>query len=121
MPFLFETMLLDPVKELTGRLPEEIFWLLLIGFNLTFFPMHLLGLDGMPRRIATYNDYNNWELLNMISTTGAFLIAVSMIPFLWAVVEAFMRPKDQPNDPWEANTLEWWTTSPPPSHMVCRP
>ena len=87
-----------------------------IGFNLTFFPMHLLGLDGMPRRIATYAASNDWGPLNMIATIGAFTIAVSMIPFMINCVMAFMRPKDQPNDPWLGNTLEWATTSPPPVH-----
>ncbi|MDZ7728310.1 MAG: hypothetical protein U5Q44_09025 [Dehalococcoidia bacterium] len=67
----------------------------------------------MPRRIATYN-VESWELMNMLSTIGAFTIAVSMIPFLVAVVAAFARPKDQPGDPWEGNTLEWATSSPPP-------
>ncbi|MEP7215549.1 MAG: cytochrome c oxidase subunit I [Anaerolineaceae bacterium] len=103
-------------RKLNERMGQLHFALMFIGFNLAFFPMHLLGLDGMPRRIATYNDYNNWQTLNMISTMGAFLIGVSMFPFIAAVVMAFLRPKDQPNDPWEANTLEWATTSPPPVH-----
>ncbi len=103
-------------RRLNDRLGQLHFALMFIGFNLTFFPMHLLGLDGMPRRIATYNDFNNWQMLNMMSTMGAFLIGVSMFPFLAAVIMAFMRPKDQPNDPWEGNTLEWATTSPPPVH-----
>lgn len=103
-------------RRLNERLGQAQFWLMFIGFNLTFFPMHLLGLDGMPRRIATYSNESGWEALNLASTVGAFLIATSMIPFIVAVVAAFMRPKDQPNDPWNANTLEWWTTSPPPVH-----
>lgn len=103
-------------RRLNERLGQAQFWLMFIGFNLTFFPMHLLGLDGMPRRIATYSNESGWEALNLASTVGAFLIATSMIPFTVAVVAAFMRPKDQPNDPWNANTLEWWTTSPPPVH-----
>ncbi|MCL6644869.1 MAG: cytochrome ubiquinol oxidase subunit I, partial [Dehalococcoidia bacterium] len=76
----------------------------------------LLGLYGMPRRIATYSASSGWETLNLISTIGAFLIGVAMIPFIINVVMAFMRPKDQPNDPWQGNTLEWWTSSPPPAH-----
>ena len=103
-------------RRLNDKLGTLQFTLMIFGFNLTFFPMHLLGLDGMPRRIATYNAVRNWEILNSISTVGAFFIAVSMIPFLIAVVHAFLRPKDQPNDPWNANTLEWATTSPPPVH-----
>ncbi len=100
-------------RKLNETLGKWHFGLMLIGFNLAFFPMHLLGLDGMPRRIATYSE-SGWEALNFASTVGSFLIGVSMIPFLIAVVAAFMRPKDQPDDPWEANTLEWGTTSPPP-------
>jgi cytochrome c oxidase subunit 1 len=103
-------------RRLNEKLGQAQFWLMFIGFNLAFFPMHLLGLDGMPRRIATYSNESGWEALNLASTVGAFLIAASMIPFIVAVVAAFMRPKDQPNDPWNANTLEWWTTSPPPVH-----
>ena len=103
-------------RRLNDRLGVIQFVLMIIGFNLTFFPMHLLGLDGMPRRIATYPDVRNWELLNSLSTAGAFLIGVSMIPFLINVIITFMKPKDQPNDPWQANTLEWYTTSPPPVH-----
>jgi cytochrome c oxidase subunit 1 len=103
-------------RRLDERLGRIHFALQFIGFNLAFFPMHLLGLDGMPRRIATYSASSGWETLNLISTIGSFLIGVAMIPFIINVVMAFLRPKDQPNDPWEANTLEWWTTSPPPVH-----
>jgi cytochrome c oxidase subunit 1 len=102
-------------RRLNEKLGVTHFALMFIGFNLAFFPMHLMGLDGMPRRIATYNN-EDWEVLNFISTIGAFTIAVSMIPFLIAVVAAFLRPKDQPQDPWQANTLEWYTSSPPPVH-----
>lgn len=100
-------------RMLSETLGKIQFALMFIGFNVAFFPQHLLGLDGMPRRIATYNN-TDWEFMNLVSTLGAFLIAVSMIPFLIAVVAAFMRPKDAPDDPWEGNTLEWATTSPPP-------
>ncbi len=103
-------------RRLNDKLGALQFWLMLVGFNLTFFPMHLLGLDGMPRRIATYGDVRSWEVLNSLSTAGAFLVGISMIPFLVAVVAAFLRPRDQPNDPWNANTLEWYTSSPPPVH-----
>jgi cytochrome c oxidase subunit 1 len=103
-------------RKLNEKLGVLHFTLMIIGFNLTFFPMHLLGLDGMPRRIATYSSANDWDLLNSIATVGAFLIAVSMIPFIVNCVMTFMKPKDQPNDPWEGNTLEWATASPPPVH-----
>jgi len=102
-------------RRLNERLGKVHFGLQFIGFNLAFFPMHLLGLDGMPRRIATYYE-DDWTLLNSISTAGAFLIGISILPFIVNAVMSFMRPKDQPNDPWEGNTLEWATTSPPPVH-----
>jgi cytochrome c oxidase subunit 1 len=103
-------------RRLNERLGQLHFALMFIGFNMTFFPMHLLGLQGMPRRIATYSASNDWGTLNMISTIGAFFIAVSMIPFIVNAIMTFMRPKDQPNDPWLGNTLEWAATSPPPVH-----
>jgi cytochrome c oxidase subunit 1 len=103
-------------RRLNERLGQLHFALMFIGFNLTFFPMHLLGLEGMPRRIATYPNIDHWEILNTLSTIGAFTIAVSMIPFIINCILTFMKPKDQPNDPWQANSLEWWTTSPPPVH-----
>jgi cytochrome c oxidase subunit 1 len=103
-------------RKLNESLGKLHFALMFTGMNLAFFPMHLLGLDGMPRRIATYATGNGWEPLNFISTVGAFMIAVSMLPFIYNVVAAFLRPKDQPDNPWEANTLEWATTSPPPVH-----
>ena len=101
-------------RRLNERLAQLHFALMFIGFNMTFFPMHLLGLDGMPRRIATYSGANGWNTLNLIASIGAFIIAVSMFPFIINVVMAFLRPKDQPDDPWQGNTLEWATTSPPP-------
>ena len=103
-------------RKLNEGLGKLHFALMFTGMNLAFFPMHLLGLDGMPRRIATYANGNGWEPLNFISTCGAFMIALSMLPFIYNVVMTFLRPKDQPDDPWGANTLEWATTSPPPVH-----
>ena len=103
-------------RKLNERLGQLQFALMFIGFNLTFFPMHLLGLDGMPRRIATYPDDMGWQTLNLLSTIGAYTIAVSMFPFIIAVVLASMKPRGEVNDPWQANTLEWYTSSPPPVH-----
>ena len=103
-------------RKLDERLGQLHFVFMFIGFNLAFFPMHLLGLDGMPRRIATYANESGWEPLNILSTVGAYIIAIGMIPFIINLVLAFRRPQDQPNDPWEGNTLEWATTSPPPVH-----
>jgi len=103
-------------RMLNRKLGIWHFWVQLVGFNLTFFPMHLLGVRGMPRRIAYYAPDRGWTFLNQLSTVGSWLIAVSMLIFLWNVLAAFRRPKDAPDDPWGANTLEWATTSPPPVH-----
>ncbi|MBI4319914.1 MAG: cytochrome c oxidase subunit I [Chloroflexi bacterium] len=92
------------------------FWLLLVGFNTTFFPLHLLGLLGMPRRIYTYPPGLGWETLNLVSTIGAFVIALSVVVFLWNFFASMRRLEPAGDDPWDAWTLEWATTSPPPEH-----
>jgi cytochrome c oxidase subunit 1 len=104
-----------------GRLLDETlgkihFWLMLIGFNLTFGPFHILGLEGMPRRIYRYSGDQGWNMWNLVSTIGAFLIAVSFLVFLVNVVKTMRKPKEAPADPWDARTLEWTTSSPPPEH-----
>ena len=101
------------LKEGLGKLH---FWLQFIGFNLTFFSMHILGLLGMPRRIQDYAPLKDWVGLNQLQTAGALLIALSTAPFLANVVMTLRRKDRDPEDPWEANTLEWYTTSPPPAH-----
>ena len=91
------------------------FWLLFIGFNLAFFPQHLVGIAGMPRRVYTYRDIGLWEAYNLISTIGAFVMAVAMIVFVVNVLKTRNRPGARAgNDPWLGDTLEWYTTSPPP-------
>jgi cytochrome c oxidase subunit 1 len=103
-------------KRLNEGLGKLHFWLQMIGFNLTFFPMHILGLLGMPRRVADYIAFKNWTGLNLLETIGAYIIAVSTAPFL-ANVWLTLRRKDRDEEnPWDANTLEWYTTSPPPAH-----
>jgi cytochrome c oxidase subunit 1 len=87
-----------------------------VGFNLTFFPMHVLGLDGMPRRIAVYASTAGWSQLNLLATVGSFMIAASMLPFLWNVFISLRSGKPAGDDPWEGNTLEWATSSPPPPY-----
>ncbi len=106
--------------KVTGRfLNEKLgklhFWLMLIGINLTFLPMHALGLLGMPRRIYTYLDNRGWGDLNSLITFGAFVIAISVVVFMINFVISMRAPKTAPDDPWEGNTLEWATTSPPPA------
>jgi len=107
--------------KMTGRMLNETlgkiqFVLMFIGFNLTFFPMHQLGLAGMPRRIADYAASTGWSDLNLVATIGGFVIAASMLPFFWNVLVSLRSGKVAGDDPWEANTLEWATSSPPPPY-----
>ncbi len=107
--------------KVTGRMYDEMlgkmqFWLMFIGFNLTFFPMHFLGLLGMPRRISDYPAGLGWESYNLWATIGAFLIGASILPLLWNVAVSLVRGRQTVGDPWEANSLEWWTSSPPPKY-----
>jgi cytochrome c oxidase subunit 1 len=107
--------------KMTGRMLNETlgkiqFVIMFIGFNLTFFPMHQLGLAGMPRRIADYASNAGWSELNLVATIGGFVIAASMLPFLWNVLVSLRSGKPAGDDPWEANTLEWATSSPPPPY-----
>ncbi|MHB8598130.1 MAG: cytochrome c oxidase subunit I [Ktedonobacteraceae bacterium] len=107
--------------KMTGRLLNERlgqvqFWLMLVGANLTFFPMHILGLLGMPRRIYTYPANLGWNQLNLMQTIGAFIIASSVMVFLWNFIITLRSGEVAGNDPWDAFTLEWDTTSPPPSY-----
>jgi cytochrome c oxidase subunit I len=111
--------------KMTGRMLSETigkvqFVLMFIGFNLTFFPMHELGLAGMPRRIADYSSAAGWNDLNLLATIGGFTIAASMLPFLWNVFISLRAGKPAGDDPWEGNTLEWATTSPPPAYNFDR-
>jgi cytochrome c oxidase subunit 1 len=111
--------------KMTGRMLDETlgkihFVLMIIGFNLTFFPMHILGLEGMPRRIADYASNAGWTDLNLAATVGGFLIAASMLPFLWNVFVSVRNGKIAGDDPWEGNTLEWATSSPPPPYNFDR-
>jgi cytochrome c oxidase subunit 1 len=103
-------------KKLNEGLGKLHFWLQFIGFNLTFFSMHILGLLGMPRRIQDYPALPDWVGLNQLQTVGALIIALSTAPFLANVVMTLRRKTKDPEDPWEANTLEWYTSSPPPAH-----
>jgi cytochrome c oxidase subunit 1 len=107
--------------KMTGRMLNESlgklqFVMVFIGFNLTFFPMHQLGLAGMPRRIADYASNVGWNDLNLAASIGGFVIAASMIPFLWNVFISLRNGKIAGDDPWQANTLEWATSSPPPPY-----
>jgi cytochrome c oxidase subunit I len=107
-------------RLLDERLGKWTFWLLFIGFNVAFFPMHLMGLLGMPRRIYTYFDEGLLESYNLVSTIGSYLMGVAFLLLVWNVVKTTRRGRRAGNDPWLADTLEWFTTSPPPPHNFDR-
>ena len=102
-------------RMLSERLGKLNFWMALIGFNTAFFVQHFLGLMGMARRIYTYPDLPGWGLLNMISTVGAFLLGASVLVLLWNIIVSLRHGKPAGDNPWQAWTLEWATTSPPPA------
>ena len=107
--------------KITGRMLVDssarwAFWLIFVGFHVTFFPQHLLGLEGMPRRVFTYLEEMGWGHLNLVSTVGAVITAVGVFLF---VVNAFVSSwfgRRAGADPWQGDTLEWGTSSPPPSY-----
>lgn len=105
--------------KMSGRYPDErlsrwFFWLFVSGFNLTFLVQHLLGALGMPRRVYTYPDLPGWGALNLISTAGGFLMGTSVCLLIYILFNALKKGQPAPADPWDANTLEWTTSSPPP-------
>jgi cytochrome c oxidase subunit I len=111
--------------KMTGRLLDEqlgkwSFWLTFVGFNLVFFPMHILGLMGMPRRVYTYPDLPGWGTLNFAETIGAFVLTAAVLVFLWNVWVGLRNGRPAGDNPWQAWTLEWATTSPPPAYNFAR-
>jgi len=109
------------LPKITGRLMDErlgkwSFWLMFVGFNLTFFPHHILGLLGMPRRIYTYDAGLGWEVHNLLSTIGAFVFAVGVLITMVNYMRSLRGGAEAGNDPWGGETLEWATTSPPPPY-----
>src|SRR5581483_7928496 len=107
--------------KFTGRLLDETagkwnFWLFFVGFNLTFFPMHYLGLIGMPRRIYTYPAGLGWDVWNLVATLGSCVIAASVVVFLGNVIASLLRGRAAGDNPWDAPSLEWATSSPPPAY-----
>ena len=102
-------------RLLDERLGKLNFWLTFVGFNLTFFPQHMLGLLGMPRRIYTYEDTGLLQEYNLISTIGSYVMGLGILVFVWNAIKS-RHGRRAGNDPWLADTLEWYTTSPPPEH-----
>ena len=111
--------------KITGRMLSDSlgklnFWLFLIGMNVTFFPMHILGLNGMPRRVYTYAAEEGWGSLNLMASIGAAIIACSVIVFLINVVRSLRGGVAAGDNPWGASTLDWATSSPPASYSFAR-
>jgi cytochrome c oxidase subunit I+III len=107
--------------KFTGRLMDERlgrwnFWLLFVGVNVAFFPMHQVGLLGMPRRVYTYDAGLGWDIYNLISTVGVFIIAPGIGVFVWNVVRSYRKGEPAGNNPWGADSLEWAVPSPPAQH-----
>jgi cytochrome c oxidase subunit I len=111
--------------KITGRLMSEQigrwnFWLAFIGFNVAFFPMHILGLRGMPRRVYTYTPEMGWDSLNLLSTVGAAIFFLSFVLFLYNILRSMKYGVLAGDNPWDAGTLEWGTSSPPPPQNFSR-
>jgi cytochrome c oxidase subunit I len=102
-------------RKLDERLGRASFWTIFVGFNLTFMPLHLVGLLGMPRRVYTYSHGGLWEWYNLMSTIGSGIMALGILLILVAVIRSRTAPRVG-NDPWLGHALEWYTTSPPPEH-----
>jgi cytochrome c oxidase subunit I+III len=103
-------------KFLDEKLGRWNFWTMFLGFNLAFFPMHIAGLLGMPRRIYTYADGMGWDTLNMIITIGSFLFAAGVLLLFINVFKSLKSGAPAPANPWDAPTLEWSVPSPPPAY-----
>jgi cytochrome c oxidase subunit 1 len=103
-------------KMLSERLGRWHFWFMLLGFNLTFGPMHIAGLLGMPRRIYTYQAGRGWEVWNQLATLGVIIQVIAFAFFVWNLGLSLWRGRPAGDDPWDAWTLEWATTSPPPPY-----
>jgi cytochrome c oxidase subunit 1 len=111
--------------KMTGRMYDERlavthFWLMFIGFNAAFLPQHMLGLMGMQRRIYTYDREGLFEWYNLISSLGALLMGIAILVFIWNMTKSWRSGTRVGNDPWTADTLEWYATSPPAPHNFDR-
>jgi cytochrome c oxidase subunit 1 len=111
--------------KITGRLMNEglgklNFWLLFVGMNITFFPMHFLGLNGMPRRIYTYTSDFGWDWLNLIASAGYFVLFAGILVFLYNFISSVKNGEVSGHDPWDAPGLEWTIASPPPPYNFAR-
>lgn len=101
------------VSEFWGKLS---FWVIFIGFNVTFFPLHFVGLNGMPRRTFTYDDNMGWSSINMIATIGAFILGIGIAVYFGVMIYTYYKGAKSKRDPWDGRTLEWSIPNPPPHH-----
>jgi len=108
-------------RMLSERLAWVSFWLVFIGFNVTFFPMHHLGLRGMPRRVYTYQPHLGWADLNLLATAGGVLLTLGVLAFMLNALRSFRAGALAGANPWGAATLEWATPSPPPEYNFLHP
>jgi cytochrome c oxidase subunit 1 len=92
------------------------FWLMVIGFNLTFLPQHSAGMSGMPRRVFEYHATGSLHGYNLASTIGSFILALGVLVTVYNAIASIRAGRRAGPDPWRGNTLEWFTTSPPPPH-----
>jgi cytochrome c oxidase subunit I+III len=113
---LYYWMPIFSAKLLDERLGRWHFWLFFIGFHIAFFPMHIVGLLGMPRRVYTYQMGIGWDIYNLISTIGAFIVAAGVLVFIVNVFYSLRRGENSPANPWQAHSLEWATALPAPSY-----
>lgn len=107
--------------KMTGRMPDErvgawAFWITFVSFNVTFFPLHLLGLWGMPRRVYTYQEGLGWGGINLVSTIGSFALGIGIVLALGSLLWSRFRGPPADPDPWGGDTLEWATASPTPTY-----
>jgi cytochrome c oxidase subunit 1 len=100
-------------RLLCEKLGRWNFWLFVIGFEVTFVPMHFLGMLGMPRRIYTYAPERGWDFWNLVSSLGVIVQAAAIAIFIWNVIDSVRSGEKAGDDPWDGWTLEWATSSPP--------
>ncbi|MBI0434722.1 cytochrome c oxidase subunit I [Roseomonas sp. KE0001] len=105
-------------RKLSDRLGRWVFWLMFLGFNIAFLPMHVTGLRGMPRRVFTYPAGIGWDTLNLVSSIGAAIFAAGVLLFTWDAVWGYRRRPPAPRNPWNAGTLEWLNPLPGPEYGV---
>ena len=103
-------------KMFDEKMGKIHFWLMIVGQNITFFPMHFVGMDGMPRRIYTYVEGMGWDMWNGVATFGVFILIAGFLVFIYNMVISWKNGDKAPSDPWDGRTLEWSIPSPPPEY-----